>query len=1363
MDGFSNLGHGELGEGREEMESWEAARVGILRTDGGASIMVYPLCRDTLGQAIVVVAGGTVFCLEAAWEGMTGEDRERFRQAAAKGAGWIDRQADIPTLAERLTRGGRWCAHKGYSREAKMATRDPEAVAFGAVRPSQQSAGTIVVGGQPSDTAQYCDTCGGMTEASRRCSPNGSGMAQESWSWNMADRQLRQEMEEKAEKDADREIREESIESDHGVEPWMTIRKQTVRVVMEVTEAQGWGEQGSEGTIRGVEKDGRRVGDGSGELRGVRTGNGGSCYTEERWNRMEKWMTDNIRENAEVRRELERMRTLAQEEKGRQEKMLEMVQELREETYRTRRETIEGVGGLKKWLAKLGNEIKEGELIGFKNQAMIMDSLSKLHLNHNVSREDHKSNYREITMLETAMGSTVKGAVAEAVGRLRLELKRIFESLAENTPRPKEDNEGERTDRGGQSTNTDTDTDTEREEERTVSAIHKGYRGTIGGRRGEQARCAGRPSGRQSNPIVLDTPRAERKENKGKGKGRRPRGADKEASGETETRGAKTPEVDTTNEGELELNLELELEREPEPTHRADGRNDGSSSRGMPGRWDSSPTVSLDPTPIQGLTSPRKDLIPEEISAMRDEITISHIANEVPMEPELSPEPEEVAPTATATIRYDVGLEEEMLRQVEDESKRQGEAELRKEEERMLKRVLGTGGKGDEREARNEERFTKPEEDGDDEAAGRGGRGTKGKEEKMRKGWCDQCKEGCGEKEGTKDTKQEAQKGGEKETLKGVAEMTKGSELQRNRKESRAIERSDWGEEGWREAGIEPAVPETPAAGKERRVGFGDKSEQKTRKEDPDPIMLNAPKGPRSLPRFCNLCKIDGHNDLTCHLQGNAPTPGPSRHQKPFKTIQQRTPRRGLGAPRGVGSANTGREGGRRELELTKREGIAFQKEREPAPSRKELGELELESELGSESGLELDVNLEANVDLKALQTERPKPEPRKEGGREKRKGVEGESEERREKGKNAERQEGGGREMKDEQIVKVHLRGCRAPPTATAKGKELEWKRSLRRAVEAALKRADPGAQSSVPGTSYHFSRRNEKVVTVQVRNWTSRNEVQHIVLGATKKWEQNWTMTAAVIADWVEVVVEKVDGREKGWRASERVEEIARANGWTLAQKSPQCIGQRRNFDMYEGSPTGLAMTLIRRNGEPPAVDCEDSPYMVYGKKVVRKMKAFQLVRDGPHSFYMNEEGYKVSSRTSEHGPYNPPQWSPYKGRNACSDCGDWRHRRCGQDRRLPVCKICRGLHLDRECPRGVESREEVEKRKREVEELRREKERLEGKLRTIEEEMDERYVKGKEQDPRKHHGRVGKSGAAGKTENRTKGNDPHYTANE
>jgi len=121
-----------------------------------------------------------------------------------------------------------------------------------------------------------------------------------------------------------------------------------------------------------------------------------------------------------------------------------------------------------------------------------------------------------------------------------------------------------------------------------------------------------------------------------------------------------------------------------------DGESELKMAAGMPGQWEVSPIVSpdLSPSPTQGLMSPRKDLTSETISGLRDEITIGHIANEVPMEPELWPEPEDAGPEVTKTTRYDKETEEEMLRQVEDESKRQGEADIAKQEQEMLGRVL---------------------------------------------------------------------------------------------------------------------------------------------------------------------------------------------------------------------------------------------------------------------------------------------------------------------------------------------------------------------------------------------------------------------------------------------------------------------------------------------------------------------------------------------------------------------------------------------------------------------------------------------------------------------------------------------------
>jgi len=941
MDEFSKSGYG--GEAKDEVE--EAARTGILRTEGGASMVVYPLCRVTLRQAIMVVTGTTVFCLEAAWEGMTEEDRERFRKAAARGTGWIDRQVDIPTLAGKLTRGGRWCAHKGYSREAKRAVRDSGAVAFGVVRPSQQSAGTIVVGGQPSDMAQYCGTCEGITEASRRCSPNGSGMEQfHSITLDLVERQLRQDMEKKVERDANRQIREEAIESDQGAEPWMTIGRQTMHRITEITDAQGWGEHGgSEDTVQGK-------GDGRGGEGEFGTGTGSGCYTEERWNRVEERMLDAVRENTETRKELERRekerwdRTeerwsrlekwmlddarkntevreeLEKREKERWEKMLGTVQELREETRKAWRGTNEGIGELKKWLVRVGNEVKEGESIGFKNQAAVMESISKPLLNHNVSRKDHKRIYGEITTLETAMGSTVKEAVAGELRRLRWELKKIFDSLASHTPTPKENTRGktDRQRRVGQSP--DTDTDSQDEEERTASAIHKGYRGTIGRRRGERADGVGKSSERESNPIVLDTPTHGKPVIKAKGA---PTKTDTEiSSGEVTDNGA-----------------------------------EGSSSEGMPGRWEVSPTVSLDPTPAQGITSPRKDLTREAISGLRDEITIGFIANEVPMEPEVSPEPVEQMPTTSETIQYDEESEEKMLRQVEEDSKKQGEADFRKEEKEMLMRVAGMEDKGKKSREGERRREAKAEEKGRDASSPELGRATakvkEGKpegrtgkeEEKWMKGLCDCCREN--------------------ETVGRKGEDSKG----------KAIERSDWGEEGWREAGIQITVEgeltgEADRGETSQKAGVkkGDEGEKKK-----DPILINAPKGPKRLPSFCSLCRIYGHGDLTCHLQGNAPTPGPSRYQKPFKNIQQRTPRRGLGAPRGRADIPT-----RKEESWSwghAKRGITFKREEKPTPPRGELELVKSNPEPGRAETGDLDKRTETEESRELRRDEPMSPE----------------------------------------------------------------------------------------------------------------------------------------------------------------------------------------------------------------------------------------------------------------------------------------------------------------------------------------------------------------------------------------------------
>jgi len=327
------------------------------------------------------------------------------------------------------------------------------------------------------------------------------------------------------------------------------------------------------------------------------------------------------------------------------------------------------------------------------NQKAIMEVLSKILVNHNVARDDHKEIYREISTLEAAMGSTVRSATAGEVAGVRLDLKKIFDSFAEDTPRPthhstpkkgtrgrvgKEAGVGARAGAGlGKGKrkevlvshlDSDSGSDTETEAEGRVRVrITEGKRewGTIGGKRGG-ARREG--TGRAGDPIVIETLRGVEAGNQG-----RHNPLPHQEVGEAEEQG----EVDGREEKE-ELKAEPKLEQDTitstsGPTHEAIERESGNFSEGMPGQWEMSPTASLDPTPVQGLTLPRRDLIPEVISAVRDELTIGFIANEIPMEPELSPEPEEPeGPTTTVANEHTKEREEEMLRQVEKDSRRQG-------------------------------------------------------------------------------------------------------------------------------------------------------------------------------------------------------------------------------------------------------------------------------------------------------------------------------------------------------------------------------------------------------------------------------------------------------------------------------------------------------------------------------------------------------------------------------------------------------------------------------------------------------------------------------------------------------------------
>jgi len=164
---------------------------------------------------------------------------------------------------------------------------------------------------------------------------------------------------------------------------------------------------------------------------------------------------------------------------------------------------------------------------------------------------------------------------------------------------------------------------------------------------------------------------------------------------------------------------------------------------------------------------------------------------------------------------------------------------------------------------------------------------------------------------------------------------------------------------------------------------------------------------------------------------------------------------------------------------------------------------------------------------------------------------------------------------------------------------------------------------------------------------------------------------------------------------------------------------------------------MTIIPRRGEAPVVACKYALYIMHRKRVVKNMKVYQLNRDGKnHNWYIDKEGYRVSSRTSEHAAFIPPQWTLNVTSDRCRDCGDWRHSRCGQNMQKPVCNICEQLHLDMERLRGLGLREDLLKRRQEIGRLLWEEEEKEGNFDSDERQMDVRYPPGRLPDTRKTH---------------------------
>jgi len=141
-------------------------------------------------------------------------------------------------------------------------------------------------------------------------------------------------------------------------------------------------------------------------------------------------------------------------------------------------------------------------------------------------------------------------------------------------------------------------------------------------------------------------------------------------------------------------------------------------------------------------------------------------------------------------------------------------------------------------------------------------------------------------------------------------------------------------------------------------------------------------------------------------------------------------------------------------------------------------------------------------------------------------------------------------------------------------------------------------------------------------------------------RRTPQVFDIKGTVVKDWNQIILGRVDGRERGMPALTRDKQIADTKKWTLAPRARQFAGQRREFDKYEGKATGLISTIVHEKHAPLNYRFNDSVYLSHGKRTQPDMEVYQLERCGNQNWYINREAYKVSSRTSEIGPWAAPQ---------------------------------------------------------------------------------------------------------------------------
>ena len=161
---------------------------------------------------------------------------------------------------------------------------------------------------------------------------------------------------------------------------------------------------------------------------------------------------------------------------------------------------------------------------------------------------------------------------------------------------------------------------------------------------------------------------------------------------------------------------------------------------------------------------------------------------------------------------------------------------------------------------------------------------------------------------------------------------------------------------------------------------------------------------------------------------------------------------------------------------------------------------------------------------------------------------------------------------------VMIYLSKVKAPPLGAVKW----WKDEMRRKVTQTIER-ELGVRATVHGVRWHYSHPLERGLDTEFPALQDTERIKEQILRAVRIGFQSWEIKGSVVEDWVDVVILDLDGGKRGERASQRAEDIAKANNWKLAIRAATWLGPQNSREHYEGKHTALQLTIVGRSHPP------------------------------------------------------------------------------------------------------------------------------------------------------------------------------------